>query len=62
MKTKLEYLVVFISAKENTKEKLTHLGLLGWELCGVVPSINQDSTMSSAWPDVVQYIFKRPAK
>ncbi len=57
-----EYLIVFLSSREDEKARITHLGLLGWELCGTVASVGQNSTMSSAWPDVVKFYFKRPTE
>lgn len=42
--------------------QLNEIGSLGWELCGTVATPEPPSDMTSNWPALVQYYFKRQIK
>lgn len=41
-------------------ELLNQMGKNGWELAAAISSHTGDSDMAHGWPNVVEFIFKRP--
>lgn len=45
-----------------SRSRLDQFGANGWELCGTVATCDPPSDLSSGWPGVVTYYFKRQIK
>lgn len=58
---KWEYRVEHAKCGSMGTNALNAFGVDGWELCATIATPDTPSDLSSAWPAVVIYIFKRPS-
>ena len=59
---KWEYCIHYVNSGAMDAVKINELGREGWELCGTVATPDTPSDLSSAWPAVVKFYFKRPCR
>lgn len=58
--TKWEYRIEYRKGGTNLLNELHDLGKNGWELCGIVGTVQGDGGLTHTWPNVIRYHFKRP--